>query len=80
MKPELANLFSINTTGEMGDFVLSFFYEWHNTEDGKSTELEKKKVASIVLDANDFVQLANLVGRIKEQIDKSKSPLLSGDV
>lgn len=79
MKPELANLVTINTTGQQGDFVLSFFYEWNDTEDGKSTVLNKQKVSSVVLNINDFVQLTETLSNVKNQLDELKSQLESGE-
>ena len=79
MKPELANLFTVNTTGQQGDFVLSFFYEWNSTEDGKSTVVNKQKVASVVLGINDFVQLAETLSNVKNQLDELKSKLENGE-
>jgi len=79
MKPELANLFTINTTGQQGDFVLSFFYEWVDTEDGKSSVLNKQKVSSVVLNINDFVQLTETLSNVKNQLDELKSQLESGE-
>ena len=70
MRPELANLFTINATGQQGDFIISFFYEWRNTEDGENTELKKQKVASVVLNLNDFAQFAEIIGKIKTHIDE----------
>ena len=70
MKPELANLFTINVTGQQGDFVISFFYEWRDTEDGKNAELKKQKVASVVLNLNDFAQFAEIIGKLKTQVDE----------
>ena len=72
MKPELANLFTINSTGQQGDFILSFFYEWQNTEDGKATDLKKQKVASVVLNINDFIQFTETISKIKIQLDEAK--------
>ena len=79
MKPELANLFTVNSTGQQSDFVLSFFYEWYNTEDGKSTEINKEKVASVVLTISDFVQLTETLNNVKNQLDEMKSQLESGE-
>ena len=70
MKPELANLFTVNTTGQQGDFILSFFYEWHNTEDGKTTKIERQKIASVLLSINDFVQLTDTLSNVKAQIEE----------
>ena len=70
MKPEFANLFTINATGQQGDFVISFFYEWRNTEDGKNAELKKQKVASVVLNLGNFIQFADIIGTVKAQIDE----------
>ena len=80
MKPELANLFTINTSGQQSDFILSFFYEWHNTEDGNSTELSKQKVASVILNINDFVQLADALGNVKSQLVELKSKFECGEI
>ena len=78
MKPEQANLFTVNTTGKLGDFVLSFFYEWNDTTDGMTTDLNKQKVASIVLNIDDFVQLADTLCNVKKQLDEIKLQIESG--
>ena len=78
MKPELANLFAVNTTGQHGDFLLSFFYEWHNTEDGKSAEVNRQKVASVVLTISDFLQLAETLSNVKTQLEEMNSQLEDG--
>ena len=72
MKPELANLFTVNTTGQQGDFVLSFFYEWYDTEDGKTTEVKRQKVSSTVLAISDFIQLVDTLSNIKTQLEGIK--------
>jgi len=80
MKPELANLFTINSTGQQSDFVISFFYEWHNTIDGQNTEISKEKVASVVLSISDFIQLADTLGNIKIQVEEIKSQVENGEI
>ena len=73
MKPEIANLFTINATGQQGDFVISFYYEWQDTVDGMTTELKKQKVASVVMSLSDFIQLTDVICEIKTQIDEIKA-------
>ena len=73
MKPEIANLFTINATGQQGDFVISFYYEWQDTDDGMTTELKKQKVASVVMSLSDFIQLTDVICEIKTQIDEIKA-------
>lgn len=70
MKPQLANLFVINTTGRNNDFLLSFFYEWQSTVDGQTIEMKKELVSSVLLDISDFTQLAETIGSIKAQMDE----------
>jgi len=70
MKPELANLFTINATGKHSDFVLSFFYEWQKSEDGKTTDLKKQEVASVVLNIGDFMEFTDTVAKIRAKFDE----------
>ena len=69
MKPELANLFAVNNTGKDNDFILSFYYEWHEPNDGKAIETKKQKVASVVLDASDLDQLTDTLIKVREQLN-----------
>jgi len=76
MKPELANLFTINTTGHDADIVLSFYYEWQEwceVKEGISTELKKQKVASVVLDLSDAAQLAEKLNGVLTDVKKQLS-------
>ena len=68
MKPELANLYTIATSGVQNDFVMSFFYEWRETEDGTTVEIKKQKVASVVLSSRDFVELTDIMTGLKAQL------------
>ena len=69
MKPELVNLYTLATTGPQNDFVLSFFYEWRETEDGKTAELKKEKVASVVLSKGDMLQLTETLKNVAAKLN-----------
>jgi len=73
MKPELANLFTFNTTGQKNDVNLSFFYEWRDTEDGLTTAVKKQKVASVLLSEDDAIQLIDALNTFKLKMSEVKS-------
>jgi len=76
MKPELANLYTIVNTGAENDLVLSFYYEWRDTEDGVNIEMKKQKVASVVLNLDEAMQLTEtlneITAKVKEQLSEAK--------
>jgi len=75
MKPELANLYTINTSGKENDFILSFYYEWREvnrdwreTKNTEATEVQKQKVASVVLSTSDLNRLTDMLVKVREQL------------
>ena len=71
MKPELSNYFTITTTGQNNDLVVSFYYEWRETDDGKTAELNKAKVASVVLSLSDVRQLMGIFEEVLTEHERS---------
>lgn len=76
MRPEPANLFSINSNGQNENLILSFFFEWHDT-DGKNVNIKQEKVSSVVISVGNFLQLADAIGSVAEQIREANNE--SGD-
>jgi len=76
MKPELANLYTVVNTGVANDLVLSFSYEWRDTEDGVNVVMKRQKVASVVLSLDDAVQLAgtlnDVTAKVQAQLSEAK--------
>ena len=48
MVPQLSNAFTFTATAD-GDFVIAFFYEWQETDDGVNVEFKREKVRSILV-------------------------------
>ena len=69
MKPEYANLFTFNTTGINNDIVVSFFYEWQNSQDGLNMELKKQQVTSVVLSLDDTLKMINVLNEFKKKLE-----------
>ena len=69
MKPELTNYFSLNATGKQGDIVISFFYEWKDSEDGRTLKSNKQMVSSVVLNIDAFAQFADNITNVKKLLD-----------
>ena len=64
MKPEHANLFTVVTTGQNNDLVISFFYEWRETEDGETFNIIREKVSSIIMNINDAAELSAVLDEL----------------
>jgi len=69
VKPEYANLFTFNTTGINNDIVVSFFYEWQNSQDGLNMELKKQQVTSVVLSLDDTLKMINVLNEFKKKLE-----------
>ena len=77
MKPEQANLYTVTATGRPRDFELSFYYEWRDTNDGKSMDTSKQKVASVVMDIGDMLGLCDTLTKIRN-LDNAPRPKPGG--
>lgn len=64
MKPEYSNLFTITSTQQNTHIILSFFYEWMETYNGKTAEPQKEKTASVALSISDAAHLVSELGRV----------------
>jgi len=67
-KPDLANVYTINTTGVRNDFLLTFYYEWLETDESHNIETKKEKIASVVLSMDDAAQLTETLIEIKAKL------------